>query len=53
MRRLLLLLWCAQLAAEDVLLFSLLRGNGETGLYLATSADGLTWRALNHDKPLL
>ncbi len=49
-----LLLWGAGLAAaEDVLLFSFFRGNGESGLHLAASADGLTWRALNNDKPLL
>ncbi|MBL8236800.1 MAG: glycoside hydrolase family 43 protein [Bryobacterales bacterium] len=39
--------------AADVLLFSFFRGNGETGLYLAESADGLRWRALHGDRPLL
>ena len=36
-----------------VLVFSFFRGNGETGLYLAESRDGLHWTALNGDKPLL
>ncbi len=39
--------------AADSLLFSFFRNNGEDGLYLATSDDGLRWRALNGDKPLL
>lgn len=39
--------------AGDVLLFSFFRGNGETGLYLAESQDGLRWRALHGDRPLL
>ena len=43
----------APLAAEDGLLFSFFRGNGEDGLYLATSSDGLKWAALHGDKPLL
>lgn len=42
-----------RLHAADVLLFSFFRGNGESGLHLATSADGLSWRVLNNDKPLL
>jgi hypothetical protein len=39
--------------AEEVLLFSFFRGNGETGLYLAESKDGLRWSALNGDRALL
>ncbi|MBI4906513.1 MAG: glycoside hydrolase family 43 protein [Acidobacteria bacterium] len=39
--------------AADPLVFSFFRNNGEDGLYLATSDDGLKWRALNNDKPLL
>ena len=31
--------------------FSYFRGNGEDGLHLAASRDGLTWTALNNDKP--
>ena len=34
-------------------LFSSFRGNGEDGLHLAYSHDGLKWIALNSDKPLL
>src|SRR3954471_2704908 len=34
-------------------LFSSFRGNGEDGLHLAWSADGLTWNALNNDKTFL
>lgn len=40
-------------AADDALLFSFFRNNGEDGLYLASSEDGLTWTPLNGDKPLL
>lgn len=41
-------------ATADTLLFSFFRNNGEDGLYLAAaSADGLQWRVLNHNKPLL
>lgn len=31
--------------------FSYFKGNGEDGLHLAGSTDGLTWQALNDDKP--
>lgn len=40
-------------AAADPLVFSFFRSNGETGLFLATSEDGLNWKPLNGDKPLL
>jgi hypothetical protein len=33
----------------DRYVFSYFKGNGEDGLHLAYSEDGLTWRALNHD----
>ena len=36
-------------AAEHHYLFAYFKGNGEDGLHLAHSDDGLTWRALNHD----
>ena len=49
---LVLLASCAQ-AAESVYLFSSFRGNGEDGLHLAYSDDGLVWRALKGDKPFL
>ncbi len=39
--------------AGDPLLFSYFRGNGEDGLHMATSDDGLTWRALYGGKSLL
>ena len=38
---------------ENVLLFSFFRNNGEDGMYLATSEDGLKWTALNGDQPLV
>ena len=41
------------LKKEEVLLFAYFKGNGEDGLHLATSADGLQWAALNQDKSLL
>lgn len=34
-------------------LFSTFRGNGEDGLHLAISRDGLRWTALNDDRPFL
>lgn len=47
------LLAATPLWAGDVLLFSFFRGNGETGLYLAESREGLKWAALNGDQPLI
>lgn len=40
-------------AAQPVYLFSSFRGNGESGLHLAFSRDGLEWKPLNGDRPLL
>lgn len=34
-------------------MFSYFKGNGEDGLHLATSSDGLNWTALNHDSAIL
>ncbi len=39
--------------AADPLLFSYFRGNGEDGLHLATSAEGLRWRVLNEGRSFL
>lgn len=39
----------ATAVADDRYVFSYFKGNGEDGLHLAYSEDGLTWRALNHD----
>ncbi len=50
---LLLFLLAAPLLAGDPLVFSYFRGNGEDGLHLATSADGLQWRVLNEGRSLL
>lgn len=33
-------------------LFSFFRDNGQDGLFLAASRDGLNWRPLNGDRPL-
>ncbi len=41
------------LGAADQLLISFFRNNGEDGLYLAASGDGLRFTALNGDRPLL
>ncbi|MGI4744333.1 MAG: glycoside hydrolase family 43 protein [Janthinobacterium lividum] len=41
------------LKKNEALLFAYFKGNGEDGLHLATSPDGLQWTALNQDKPLL
>ncbi len=43
----------SQSPAADPLVFSFFRNNGEDGLYLATSPDGLTWTPLNAGKPIL
>jgi hypothetical protein len=39
--------------SQSTYLFSSFRGNGEDGLHLAYSHDGLTWTALKDDKPFL
>lgn len=38
---------------EDVLVFSFFRNNGEDGVFLATSEDGLQWTTLNNNQPVL
>ena len=38
---------------EPKYLFSYFKDNGQDGLHLAYSADGLHWKALNHDRPVL
>lgn len=38
---------------DPVYLFSYFTGNGEDGLHLAASMDGLSWMALNDGKPVL
>src|SRR5689334_18015483 len=38
---------------EKCYLFTSFRGNGEDGLHLAFSTDGLRWSALNNDKTFL
>lgn len=38
---------------DKVYLFSYFKGNGEDGLHLALSQDGMTWQALNHDSSIL
>jgi beta-xylosidase len=40
-------------ADDDLLVFSFFRKNGEDGLFLAASDDGLRWTPLNNDQPLL
>lgn len=39
-------------AGEGPYLFSYFKDNGQDGLHLAYSNDGLTWKSLNGDKPL-
>lgn len=41
------------LADDRPLLFTSFRGNGEDGLHLAASNDGLTWTPLRGDRPFL
>lgn len=45
---------CAQAPpqADEVLLFSFFRDNGQAGVFLATSEDGLHFAALNSDQPI-
>ncbi len=38
---------------DTVYLFSYFKNNGEDGLHLAYSEDGLKWKALNNDQPYL
>ncbi len=38
---------------QNAFLFSYFRGNGETGLHLAWSRDGLNWTPLNEGRPML
>jgi hypothetical protein len=47
----LLLLLGLPLAAADWYLFTSFRGNGETGVYLALSRDGMKWTPLNENQP--
>ena len=51
------LAWClaasTSVAAADHYLFSYFKGNGEDGLHLAHSTDGIHWTALNRDRSLL
>ena len=37
----------------DVYLFSFFKGNGEDGLHLAASKDGMNWKALNNNQTFL
>ncbi|MGQ1890935.1 family 43 glycosylhydrolase [Thermophagus sp. OGC60D27] len=43
----------AKMTDDPVFLFSYFKGNGEDGLHLAYSTDGLNWFPLNDDKPVL
>ena len=43
----------ARTPAPHHYLFSYFKGNGEDGVHLAYSVDGLSWRALNGDRPFL
>lgn len=38
---------------DEVLLLSFFRGNGQAGIFLAKSEDGLTFTPLNHDLPVM
>jgi hypothetical protein len=42
----------SSVSAEDVFLLSYFQGNGETGVYLAASEDGLTFKDLNDGRPV-
>jgi len=40
-------------STDSVYMFSYFKGNGEDGLHLAYSNDGLTWKSLKHDSSFL
>ena len=44
---------CKPKSDEKFMLFSYFMGNGEDGLHLAASTDGLSWEALNDGKSIL
>ena len=46
----LMCLSCNDSETKDVLMFSYFKNNGEDGLHLAYSMDGLKWEALNNDQ---
>ena len=39
-------------AGDEISLLSYFKGNGETGIYLACSEEGLVWRDLNEGRPI-
>jgi Glycosyl hydrolases family 43 len=43
----------AQTKESDAYIFAYFKGNGEDGLHLAYSFDGLAWQTLNNDRSLL
>ncbi|WP_058105583.1 glycoside hydrolase family 43 protein [Maribacter dokdonensis] len=49
----LLILFSCSKKDSEIYLFSYFKGNGEDGLHLASSEDGLKWEALNNDKSFL
>ena len=49
----LLLLLAAALLRADSYLLTFFRGNGETGVYFASSSDGYRWTPLNNDQPVI
>jgi len=44
---------CMQKSSENAFVFSYFIGNGEDGLHLALSEDGLVWEAINDGKSIL
>jgi predicted GH43/DUF377 family glycosyl hydrolase len=49
----LMFLSCNDSESKDVFMFSYFKNNGEDGLHLAYSMDGLKWKALNNDQSFL
>jgi hypothetical protein len=49
----LMCLSCNDSETKDVFMFSYFKKNGEDGLHLAYSMDGLKWKALNNDQSFL
>lgn len=42
----------AQERTDDVLLFAYFRDNGQAGIFLAQSEDGITFAPLNEERPI-
>ena len=44
---------CSAAGSDEILLLSFFRDNGQAGIFVAASEDGLHFTALNHDQPVM